>query len=264
MKNIQLCQINTQCLFLYKFCNPLREGIVKNKCSPAYRVFFLESGVFEVKVGENTYMLEGGDAFFMPPDTIYSTNSFYKEITLYSITFSVIGEQKWDKVNFTDCDICNDVKCFKRARVFQEIEKIYHNFYSQGVCGKIVANATLTLVLSKLIEGSVYQKNKLYQKILDYIEDNVYKDITCISIAQRFHYHPNYLNKVVKEGTGKGLNACILEAKCKMGAKLLLESEKSVTEIAGELFFFDGSHFSNVFKKLYGCSPIAFRKINGF
>lgn len=77
--------------------------------------------------------------------------------------------------------------------------------------------------------------------------------------AERLAIHVNYLNKVLKDSTGKTTtemisNRIVLEAKI-----LLKQTDWNVTDIAYSLGFDEVAHFSNFFKKQTARTPLTFR-----
>jgi AraC family transcriptional activator of pobA len=79
--------------------------------------------------------------------------------------------------------------------------------------------------------------------------------------ASHLSVHVNYLNRSVRETTGKTTSAHI-SARIIAEAKALLQhSEWSVAEIAYSLGFEYPAYFNNYFKRLTGSTPSAFRKV---
>lgn len=79
--------------------------------------------------------------------------------------------------------------------------------------------------------------------------------------AQNLNIHVNYLNKVVKEVTGKPTSTHILERIFSEAKALLLHTNWNVSEIAYALGFEYPSYFNNFFKKISGgLNPSALRQ----
>jgi AraC-like DNA-binding protein len=77
--------------------------------------------------------------------------------------------------------------------------------------------------------------------------------------ADQLSIHVNYLNKVLKEITGKTTTELITERVVKESKILLKHTDWNVSEIAYSLGFDEPSHFNNLFKKHTQLSPRAFR-----
>ena len=60
--------------------------------------------------------------------------------------------------------------------------------------------------------------------------------------------------------TGTSWRQHLLNLRLQHGARLLLETKKSVTEVIFECGFDDPSHFNHHFKSAFGCSPLVYRK----
>jgi AraC-like DNA-binding protein len=82
---------------------------------------------------------------------------------------------------------------------------------------------------------------------------------TAQEFARHLNVHVNYLNKSVKEVTGKPTTVHIAE-RITMEAKALLQhTEWSIAEIAYALGFEYPTYFNNLFKKMTGAIPKSFR-----
>ena len=77
--------------------------------------------------------------------------------------------------------------------------------------------------------------------------------------AERLAIHVNYLNKVLKENTGKTTTEMIT-GRIILEAKLLLkQTDWNISDIAYSLGFDEVAHFSNFFKKQTSLAPLTFR-----
>lgn len=74
------------------------------------------------------------------------------------------------------------------------------------------------------------------------------------------NYSYGHAAREFKKATKTSLKEFILKQKLKTAVRKLLETEKSASEIAYDLYFFSPSAFTNTFKKAYGLSPNQFRK----
>ena len=77
--------------------------------------------------------------------------------------------------------------------------------------------------------------------------------------ADQLSIHVNYLNKVLKEMTGKTTTALILERIVQEAKILLKHTDWNISEIAYCLGFEEPAHFNNLFKKHTNLTPKSFR-----
>ncbi|HEY9196946.1 MAG TPA: helix-turn-helix domain-containing protein [Mucilaginibacter sp.] len=79
--------------------------------------------------------------------------------------------------------------------------------------------------------------------------------------ANHLSLHVNYLNRAVKEATGKPTSAHIAARIISEARALLQHSDWSVAEIGYALGFAYPAYFNNYFKRMTGSTPNAFRKV---
>lgn len=101
--------------------------------------------------------------------------------------------------------------------------------------------------------------SQLIDNILAYVRGNYAKELTNISIAKKFNYHPYYISKLIKSATGKTLHQYIIHHRIKISQELLHSSNYSIDEIALKVGFNSSSQFSTSFKTKIGISPSNYR-----
>ena len=77
--------------------------------------------------------------------------------------------------------------------------------------------------------------------------------------AQHLNVHANYLNRAIKEVTGKSTTTLITERVITEAKALLQHTDWSISEVAYALGFDYPTYFNNFFKKVTGTNPKAFR-----
>ena len=78
--------------------------------------------------------------------------------------------------------------------------------------------------------------------------------------AQKLNVHPNHLNAVVKGITGKTALHQIHHHILQLAKSRLAQTQKSIKEIAYDLYFDSPNNFSAFFKKNTGSTPGSYRK----
>jgi AraC-like DNA-binding protein len=77
--------------------------------------------------------------------------------------------------------------------------------------------------------------------------------------AERLSVTQNYLNRCVKQVTGKSPKQHITEMVIQTGRAMLLDRSKTVAEVAYALNFTDAAYFGRLFRKLTGQTPTDYR-----
>lgn len=83
---------------------------------------------------------------------------------------------------------------------------------------------------------------------------------TASDYASRLSVHVNYLNKALKESTGKTTTEIISQRVLQEAKILLRHTNWNISQIAWSLGFEEVAHFSNFFRKHTSFSPNAFRE----
>lgn len=101
-------------------------------------------------------------------------------------------------------------------------------------------------------------KNKdLADKIKDYIREN--PSTSLAETAEHFYHSPNYISSIFSSETGETIKNYIISVRIDIAKKLLAETQKSIYEIATEVGYKNPQHFSIMFKKHVGMTPLVFR-----
>lgn len=100
--------------------------------------------------------------------------------------------------------------------------------------------------------------NKL-SDVLIYMDDNC-AHTTLADVAANFHFHPNYLSKIIKRHTNSSFTEILQNTRLKKAAFLLRNTDLPISEIAQQIGYSNVSHFYNMFKAKYGCTPAQYRK----
>ncbi|MEO0528586.1 MAG: helix-turn-helix domain-containing protein [Bacteroidota bacterium] len=99
--------------------------------------------------------------------------------------------------------------------------------------------------------------NQLIEKQYDTEEEDILKSVK--EFANVLAIHPTHLNYVVKSLTGNTALQLIHNRKLQEAKSLLLQTSKTVSEIAYDLYFDNPTHFVRFVKKKTGKTPLQLR-----
>ena len=105
-----------------------------------------------------------------------------------------------------------------------------------------------------------YSKSYVVQRIIQYLKANYSQHISLDGIAQNMYLSPVYISKIFKEKTGDSPINYLIQIRLGKAKEMLEENRGSIRTIAAQVGYDDVYHFSKLFKKYYGVSPLYYRK----
>lgn len=157
----------------------------------------------------------------------------------------------------------------------RRIPLFFHEFFCECFDPSINSSDIIThlfyLIMSELI--NVYENDMAKEErvsvagqiapIIRYIERN-FQTCTLETVAEFFHLSPNYISTLLKRYTKQTYIQMIQTLKLDYAAKLLKNTEFSITEISNEAGYENVSFFYKKFYARFGCSPKDYRNsVNG-
>lgn len=159
--------------------------------------------------------------------------------------------------------------CFMQPQVFPDFQSVENELLSLVQEWKIrklhfqeIASSLLALILYRTLQRSSSgpQVGRRMDELLNFIHTHYAQRLDYASISERLHYHPYYLNALMRAQTGQSLHQYIMHYRIHEACRLLTETSDSVGEVARRVGFENANHFSAFFKKIIGVSPLQYRR----
>ena len=115
----------------------------------------------------------------------------------------------------------------------------------------------LKLLLSLYIKP---KSDSVAQKISEYIEKNIDRELSLSDLCNVFHYSKNYIIRIFRKEFGMPPFEYINELKIKRSMYLLETTSRPIEEIARECGYSNYSYFYRSFLKRTGTSPFQWRR----
>ena len=103
-------------------------------------------------------------------------------------------------------------------------------------------------------------KDELVVRIITVLEDNIYQKLTMKRIVADLNYSETYISRRFKAVCGQSIMSYYMQLRIQESLRLIRETEKNFTEIAGMLGFSDSQHFTKTFKRHVNLSPKEYLK----
>lgn len=113
--------------------------------------------------------------------------------------------------------------------------------------------------LKKKESGTASMSQQMYD-IKEYIDEHYQEDLDLNSLSEQFYLHPVTISKEFSRCIGQPLTKYINSVRVCEGAKLLENTQESVTTIAGQCGYDSVNTFLRQFKTIMETSPLQYRK----
>lgn len=143
--------------------------------------------------------------------------------------------------------------------VFRDREALDWSMNAYLTLNKMIGFINYVMACFYKTDTELEDKNQA-DRIIKYIVENIGEDIRREDIAKEVFLNPDYLSRLFKKEVGVSLKEYITEIKMKHARKLLKTTSMQISMIAIKVGYTNFSHFSQVYKKTMGISPIEERE----
>lgn len=119
----------------------------------------------------------------------------------------------------------------------------------------LLRNHSCDMILPSVTAGGSDENVGL---ILNYLQEHL-STVTLCSLAGLFNYSERQIQRIMKKSTGMSFRENVQKLKMNRAARLFLDSDRPVSEIAAELGYSDAGSFRRTFKKYFGNTPAEYR-----
>lgn len=112
---------------------------------------------------------------------------------------------------------------------------------------------------NKVEINHTFIENNMIDSAIKFIEENYDQDIDVEDVSHSVHLSYSHLSRLFKKYTGKTITWQLNNIRLSKAQRLLLCSDKRISQVAREVGFNNEYYFCSLFKKYYGVSPGTFR-----
>ena len=244
------------------------------KTQYTYRFIYFAEGEAAICVNGQTQHCKAGDVVFLIPGSTYRILPWESDFMIYNVYFhfsccrenpkraACVFFEEFDSalclptLSFSDAKLLNKSRIVRGYHHKKDWERLislhktdpYYEFHALSII-----NSIFSRIIQVEQQGSL--QNSGVQEILSYIRSHPGEDLSAAELSEKFSFHKNYINQLIKQATGKTLSDYIRSVKIEYAQALLSDGVASLTQIAIMLGYYDYSHFYKAFIAETGMSP---------
>jgi two-component system response regulator YesN len=111
-----------------------------------------------------------------------------------------------------------------------------------------------------LRNGGNFQNKRMINQIKQYLDQHFAEKFTVEELAEQIPMSSSHLMTLFKQSTGKTVWSYLMEVRMHKAKLLLLDQKLKVYEIANQVGYENGEHFTRLFKDYFGVTPKEYRK----
>jgi AraC family transcriptional regulator len=101
---------------------------------------------------------------------------------------------------------------------------------------------------------------KHLNRAIELIHDSLERPLSLKEISEAANVSPYHFIRLFRKATGMSPHQYLLRQRLELARRLLIESQKPISEVASLAGFYDQSHLNYHFKRAFKMTPAAFRK----
>ena len=251
-------------------------------------LIYVHQGRGWITIGGHSYEAEAGDLYFCPPGLPNTIEAACQEPFLLSgINFDFTAAHRTNLLHHPiqsglyDASLALPAVQFSDFPGFPErmrlpgqplvralILDMAEQFRIRQIYHELMLDGQLKILMARLVrllqqDSAGASDDSRRQMDIRYIADHYREPLTNRMLAERFHYHPDALNRIVCRYTGVTVKQYIIELRIQAAVQLLQRGDVTVSQAAEQVGYHDCRHFSRIFKQKTGRAPGRFRRLSG-
>ena len=269
--NSFLLHIESSLRFAYSFggVTPMQCGWGDWRTLPTSIVAQIMHGHTRVWCENETFEVGSGEAFFIAPGVRHTIENYWPGTNLSRWShFNVFGVGSFDIMMLFEVPHVFRGETAQRLGDINERLATLHERKNPDL-RQLVERQALGLEIVSILANAgtveLHSRQFLYSlerlgPVLTFIAENLARPITREAMANQVHLSPTRFYALFKEALGVSPTEYLQDIRMQHAQRLLLNSSLSVSEVAAQSGYPDAFHFSRLFRRRYGISPLRYRK----
>ena len=256
-------------------------------------IIYVKNGALSVTISGENYIGNPDEAFVVSPGDLHFMGSQTGKVDYYTFLFpleyvsfqvndllekAVMAPLKSGKLKIKPqigdklSDICDGLKALEYSNLvpfgaekdteFAENQNENMNDLATQLEIKILLLQFFKRMLQHgfIVENNTSGRNTTEKEMISYIQQNFTREISLKEFGNQFHLSEKYISRYFKEHFHITLSQYINHLRLEHARQLLQETTLPITEVAMQSGYENVSYFIRSFKKMYGMSPLKYRK----
>ena len=248
------------------------------RCPADARILYIISGSGRLCTEEEEYSLGSGTLALIGPGMVYrlevdiplelialNFDYTYDRENLEGVLAALPPEnaEQVEKVEFEDSPVLSHPMILQEMfPIRPALEDILAVFQTKKCYFRQEVGSLLKLLLIRIArigQMSNTATDDLANRIIRFIQEHFYEELTAEKIAAYFNYHVSSINRIMRRSTGTTVRSYLIRYRMEKAKTLLVSTELTVGQIAAQTGFQNAGYFSNAFRREMGCRPGAYR-----
>lgn len=237
----------------------------------AYELIKILDGGVTVFIDTNEIPVSKGDMIFIPPRCIHATYSTREDTVTFNVTFekALIDEAVLPTAidDILNKDAITQFVFSSDAYPTLDIstERIRQIYYDGSATYRMDILAGALSLLSCVINryrpyGEQDDSGIRLRPVLEYIKENSHRKILLSELGDILHVCDDHLIRLFKQYTNKSPGKYILDLRVENAMRLLIDTDRSIADIAAEVGFSSPNYMAKLFKETINLTPNQYRK----
>lgn len=146
--------------------------------------------------------------------------------------------------------------------VAQKEHKEHEHLYMRGLLLQLLYYLYRDGTIRRSDIGSIRRREQVQtlKEILQYVEHHYQEPIVQAKVAKEFYFTPQYFARYFKQCTGNTFTEHLTAYRAAQAHRELLHTDHRISDVAQNNGFHDDRSFINAFKRIYGVTPLQYRK----
>lgn len=240
-----------------------------------YEIFYLIDNEIMYHISDNVYYIKPGTIVVIPPNTIHTTqylNNLTRKRILLNLPLGYVHSFLSDDLNLLNR---LHVPPFYIEKTEQKnVEALLYsllNEYEKPKVNNVLLKSflgQLLVLLGELSKKALYsnfdvsndKSTQQMVKIINYINEHYFEDITLTTLSEKFFLNPSYISRSLKEKLNISFSEYLRTVKIKEACNLLESTSLTLDEISEKIGFSNSSDLCRTFKAIMHTTPSKYKK----